>query len=165
MEASLAALEVVWWKFSNNLLFSANCKGNSVPWPIQKSSDAQINCSTFLSRAFIQQPEQGAARAAGPAWVSCWKQPYRETGVLGLFLLQRRGSWSEKWYAYRMKGRGQRQEDKVIIQNGATTDVVMIEAKWGISFIGLSHLDVIRVNSVLICKDRSSLWFLFQFAF
>ena len=52
-----------------------------------------------------------------------------------------------------MKGRGQRQEDKVIIKNGATTDVVMIEAKWGISFIGLSHLDMIMVNSVLICKD------------
>lgn len=52
-----------------------------------------------------------------------------------------------------MRERGQRQEDKVIVQNGAATDVVMIEAKSGISFIGLSHLDVIRLNSVLICKD------------
>ena len=52
-----------------------------------------------------------------------------------------------------MKGRGQRQEDKVIVQNGSTMYVVMIEAKLGFSFIGLSHLDVIRLNSVLICKD------------
>ena len=52
-----------------------------------------------------------------------------------------------------MKGRGQRQGDKVIVQNGATTYVVIIESKLGISFTGLSHLDVIRLNSVLICKD------------